>query len=312
MKKITLTILLLFISICFSITEVDLSDRISIDGLSDDFMIDERILYDSSGSLLESPTDSYWGEYNDVKEIKVTWDATYLYLAVDACSWSNNVILLIDVYDDYGIEDMSQLNAWPRLFKFYNFKPDFLIGTWDTNNCPQFWRLEEGGAIQLDQVASPCELPEEDREYDTFSTFDTGNLQGSMEVKIPWEILKFENHYSIENIKLLALITSGEDYSSGPDCAPDNLGGMTNESGQVVTLDNYAEILVDEDGDGPDMNIEPQVRTTFYKNPPFEKVSLLVQDVTFPNGKIFSPLREKIYFRLTTNRTQNLMCKFLI
>ena len=122
-----LIIVLFSISVCFAITETDLSNRIIIDGISDDFTIDEKILYDSLGNLLESPADSYWGEYNDVKQIKVTWDESYLYLAVDACSWANNVLLFIDIYDNYGIEDMSELTAWQRSFKFYNCNPDFLV-----------------------------------------------------------------------------------------------------------------------------------------------------------------------------------------
>ena len=141
MQKIISIIALSSISVCFAVTGTDLSNRIIIDGFSDDFTIDEEILSDSLGNLLESPADSYWGEYNDVKQIKVTWDASYLYLAVDACSWDNNVLLFIDIYDDYGIEDMSELNAWQRSFKFYNCNPDFFVGTWDTNDIPQFWKV---------------------------------------------------------------------------------------------------------------------------------------------------------------------------
>ena len=79
MQKIIPIIFLLFVSICFSKTDIDLSDRIIIDGFSDDFTIDEDILLDSLGNLLESPADSYWGEYNDVKKIKVT------------CCWKGNL-----------------------------------------------------------------------------------------------------------------------------------------------------------------------------------------------------------------------------
>ena len=51
------------------------------------------------------------------------------------------------------------------------------------------------------------------------------------------------------------------------------VGGITN-----------LEACVDEDEDGnPDMNIEPQMRTTFYKNPPFESVALSIQNVIFEN-----------------------------
>jgi len=291
MQKIILIIALSSISICFAITGEDLSNRIIIDGFSHDFTIDEEILTDSLGSLLESPADSYWGEYNDIKQINVTWDASYLYLAVDACSWDNNVMLFIDIDDEYGIKDMSEVNAWQRSFKFYNFSPDFLVGTWDTNDIPQFWKVQEGGTMQVEQIPT----------IETLATFDTGNLEGAMEIKIAWEILKPGR--SIEHIKLLSVITSGDDYSSSPDCAPDNLGGMANESGQMVVLDNYAEILIDNDGDGPDMDVEPQKRTTFYKKPPFEAIPLLINDVIFTNGKTFAPsIEEEINFELVSNR----------
>ena len=109
----------LMTSLAFLMTELDLSNRIVIDGFSEEFTLDEYILSDSLGSLLESPTDSYWGEYNDVKQIKVTWDTTYLYISVDACSWDNNVLLFIDTDNSYGIENMIDLNAWQRSFTFY-------------------------------------------------------------------------------------------------------------------------------------------------------------------------------------------------
>ena len=293
MQKTSPIVILCFISVCFAVTGTDLSNRIIIDGLSHDFTNDEEILSDSIGNLLESPADSYWGEYNDVKQIKVTWDTTYLYLAVDACSWGNNVMLFIDIYDDYGIEDMSEVNAWQRSFKFYNWNPDFLVGTWDTNDIPQFWKVQEGGTMQVEQIPT----------IETSATFDTGNLAGAMEIKIAWVILKPPNR-SIQHIKLLSVITSGDDYSSGPDCAPDNLGGMANDTGQKVVLDNYAEIIIDADEDGnPDMNIEPQMRTTFYKKPPFEVIPLLIYNVIFENGKTFAPSIEgEINFELVSNR----------
>ena len=45
MQKIILIITLFSISICLAVTETDLSNRIIIDGLSDDFSVDEKILY---------------------------------------------------------------------------------------------------------------------------------------------------------------------------------------------------------------------------------------------------------------------------
>ena len=297
MKKIIFTILLILISICFSETDTDLSNRIIIDGFSDDFTVDENILSDSDGNLLESPSDSYWEEYNDVKQIKATWDELYLYIAVDACSWGNSVLLFIDVDDSYGIEDMNQINAWQRSFKFYNINPDFFIGTWDTNDIPHFWKVQEGGSVEVQQITTSDTLS-----TTTASSFDTGNLSGAMEIRIPWETL-YANNNSVESIKLLSVITTQHDFTSGPDAAPDNLGGMANESGQMVVLDNYAEILIDEDGDGPDIGVNPQERTSFYKQPPFESIPLLIQDVSFQNGKTFAPTQdESIVFELLTNR----------
>ena len=148
MRKIIPFFVLLSISICFATTASDLSDRLNSHGVisNDDFTDDEKILCDSLGNLLESPADSYWGEDNDVKQIKVTWDNSYLYLAVDACSFNNNVLLFIDIYDDYGITDMSKLTGWQRSFKFYNWSPDFFVGTWDGNEYPEVWYMQEGGS----------------------------------------------------------------------------------------------------------------------------------------------------------------------
>jgi hypothetical protein len=305
MQKIISIIALSSISVCFAVTGTDLSNRIIIDGLSHDFTHDEEILTDSLGNLLEYPADSYWGEYNDVKQIKITWDASYLYLAVDACSYDNNVLLFIDIYDDYGIEDMSELinianqeGTWNRSFKFYNLNPDFFVGTWDTNDLPELWKVQKGGTMQVEQIST----------IETSATFNTGNLEGAMEIKIAWEIFFFDGEHSLQNfprIKLLSVITKGGlEMSSGPDSAPDNLGGMTNDSGQMIVLDNYAEILIDGDGDGlPDMDIEPKKQRTFYKEPPFEAIPLLINNVIFENGKTFAPsIEEEINFELVSNR----------
>ena len=188
----------LMTSLAFLMTELDLSNRIVIDGFSEEFTLDEYILSDSLGSLLESPTNSYWGEYNDVKQIKVTWDTTYLYISVDACSWDNNVLLFIDTDNSYGIENMIDLNAWQRSFTFYNFNPNYFIGTWDTNNLPQFWEVQYQSSMHINHIQS----------IESVATFDTGNLNGSMEAKIPWDylnsqILKFPFPHFLKIFKTL-------------------------------------------------------------------------------------------------------------
>ena len=296
-----LLLLIFCYSTLFAITGNNLSNRISIDGYSTDFTPDEYIFRDTLANCidasLESSNDSKWGIYNDIRDIKVTWDNTYLYIAVDASSWGNNVMLFLDIYDDYGIKNMQDMNTWKRAFKFYNTNPDFFLATWDTNADPQFWAVRTGTQTLADEV------PIED-----FSSLNTGNLDRAMEAKIPWTTLYPEDSslYTMQNypsIKLLSVITSGSDYKSGPDVAPDNLSGMPSNADQAVILDNYVEILLDENGDGlPDIGVEPLKRVSFFKRPPVKPIPLKVLDVNFPNGKTFCPYRESINFSLTSNR----------
>ena len=309
-----LLIISLLLSISFSITVEDLSDEITIDGISNELDYYDRILIDDNGNLLESPQDSRWDnpEYNDVKQIKVTWDSANLYLAVDACSYGNNVLLFIDIYDSYGIENMSQLNnlddsaTWRRSFSFYNLNPDFFIGTWDTNNTPQFWKVEEGGTSRIEQIFEIDGI-------ETSATFDTNNLDGAMEIKIPFSVLSNNANglLNFNKIKLLAVITGPDDYNSGPDCAPDNLGGMAYDPSQMVILDNYVEITIDTDNDSnPDIGINPRDQASYLEMPPIKPEALTVQNVIFQNGKTFSPILDgSIEFELDTNRASDFSVK---
>ncbi|MCD4817521.1 MAG: hypothetical protein K8S23_02390 [Candidatus Cloacimonetes bacterium] len=289
MKNIFLIFFCCLIFNLVSETAPNLSSRIEIDGYSDEFINDEVMLVDSLGNTLESDNDSYWGEHNDIKQIKITWDQDFLYLAVDACSWDNNVILFIDIYDDYGIEDMTSLNAWARKFYFFNFNPDFFLATWDKNENPQFWKMTEGSSSIAEQVP----------EITTKATYDSGQLGRSMEAKIPWETLYYVGsawNRTLENypsIKIAALITTGEDFTGGPDVAPDNLGDMSEDSGKMLDIDNYLEFIIDEDGDGnPDIGISPNSwnRISYFAIPQtFIPKNISMGKITFPNGKVLNP-----------------------
>ena len=172
---------------------------------------------------------------------------------MDAISWDNNVILFLDIYDDYGIGNMDDLvngssgdETWNRLFSFYNLNPDFFLATWDTNTNPQFWYVEEG------RFESVIESGDEGLGYEDYATFNTGESGRSLEAKIPWAELYYSDERSMvnyPNIKFLAVITGGGDHTAGPDSAPDNLSGMPSET-ETVVLDNYVMLSVDQNGDG--------------------------------------------------------------
>ncbi len=278
-------------------TAENLSDRIIIDGYSQDFTVDEALfIKEPLDSCQELNDDSWWGEYNDVKQLKLTWDANNLYVAIDACCWDNNVVFFLDIYEDYGIQNMLDINTWMRAFKFYRTNPDFFLATWDTNDNPQFWKMEEGSNLQANEVTT-----------EDFSAYNTGNLGRAMEAAIPWEIIYYDSTHSMQNfpfLKMLAVITTGNDNLGGPDVIPNNLGGMPTDGKSMAILDNYIKICVDSSGDGePDMNISPKERVEFYKTPPFEEVPLSIKKVQFPSGKVFAPdVSETIDFVMETNR----------
>lgn len=291
MKKIVFFCSLLVFYQLFSQTAANLASRIAIDGFSNEFTSYESIIVDSLGNSLESSSDSRWGEFNDLRQIKATWDENNLYVAVDGCSWGNNVILFLDIYDDYGIQKMNDLNTWKRSFHFYNQNPDFFLATWDTNSNPQFWIMEEGSNLTANESGS----------IQKAASFDTGNLDRSMEAAIPWNVLYYGSR-TMENypsIRLVALITGGGDNTSGPDAIPDNLGGMAEDSGQLLVIDNYVEITIDADGDGlPDMGVFPNSweRISYFKQPPFKATALSIKKITFLNGKVLNPFDDGVPF----------------
>jgi hypothetical protein len=104
----------------FARTARDLGGRMTIDGYTSDFLPgDEDVFgYDpASGLLRESPNDSPWAN-NEVTQIRITWDANYLYIAGEGIIWGNNMMILMDTMSGRGLSDMANLNSWRRNFTF--------------------------------------------------------------------------------------------------------------------------------------------------------------------------------------------------
>ncbi|NNE10200.1 MAG: hypothetical protein HKN20_16695, partial [Gemmatimonadetes bacterium] len=246
-------------------TGPDLTERILIDGNSADFSREDEFVFgqvladlDGDGTperiLQERPDDSRWGFNNDINQIWMSWDAENLYVAIDGIAWDNNIILLFD-YRSGGLEKMTELNAWRRNFVFSNdFFPDFFLATWDGNTTPQTWR--SSGANTVTQIDNTL--------FETVATFAQGAQGRSMEARIPWTVFFPEelvraydertgdSTYVLPNgldpahtIRFAAVLTAGGDGTGGPDSAPDNFGGHTTESSDLVTIDNYAIVPLD-------------------------------------------------------------------
>ncbi len=304
-------VILLPISRICALTSADRT--IDIDGYSDDF--DEY--YPSGDSLDEGmfteieelKNDSWWGENNDLYQIKITWNNENLFVALDARCWDNNVILFFDVdtTDVDSIMRITNMNrlttGWNRAFYLYGICPDFFLATWDTNTKPQFWQMKENSETEAIDISSSI---------NSYATFSQGELGRSMEASIPWDILfnRFEYNGTIPDsavIRILGVITSKDDGKSGPDCAPDNLGCMPQDGISSVVLDNYILLYLDKDGNGqPDLNIAPRSQIIFHHSLPLKCFPLETIDVTVTN-KVFTPFsknveKNKVEFEVITSR----------
>jgi hypothetical protein len=267
MRRVTATLFLSasLVLPALATTGADLTNRIAIDGYSNDFEADEVVFVDTlidvngDGVLevvaQERDNDSKWGFNNDINQIKVTWDSDNLYVAVDGIAWDNNIILLFD-YRPGGLDKMTELNSWRRNFVFAgNLFPDLFLATWDGNTTPQLWRFARENQVTQVDISL----------FETVATFAQGNTGRSMEARIPWPVFYGEtlerrwdptqrdSVYVLPNgldevrsIRVVAILTAGADGTGGPDSAPDNLGGHTIESSNQVTIDNFAILPLDD------------------------------------------------------------------
>ncbi|TFG89215.1 MAG: hypothetical protein E4H17_01045 [Gemmatimonadales bacterium] len=261
-------------------TARDLSQGITIDGFAGEWAADEQLFgYNAAAKMLEEPTDdSKWGINNDITQVRVTWDAHNLYLAGEAKTWGNNLVIWVDVLPGRGMTTMSGLNSWSRNFTFdvsdaandNDFSPDLFGATWDGNPTPHLVIYQSGTQVVDNQVGGGL--------FRAASTFYQDWDGRAMELAIPWSAV-FANDPETRDtvvtvggttdtlrwfppgqrrLKICAAITAGGDNTGGPDSAPDNTRGHTNEGSDFVYLDNFAEIDLDRNDDtglghgGPD------------------------------------------------------------
>ncbi|MBN2169764.1 MAG: hypothetical protein JW819_00420 [Candidatus Krumholzibacteriota bacterium] len=241
---------------------------ILIDGDSSDFAADETVFHPSE----ELAFDSWWGENNDINQLHVSWDSLNIYVAVDGRCWDNNIMLFLDSDPLGGIEDADRLNSWRRKLFFFGHRPDSFFGTWDNNTDPQYWRLRAGASSQVDQVTV-------DGTYiKAKATFSQGRPGASMEVALAWASLYPSAVGTVPagaEVALVAVLVTGADGLSGPDCAPNNTIGMPANSGDQAFINNFAILAVDRDLDGkPDLGVAPAGRTgdAFGDEPPLRFV----------------------------------------
>ena len=327
----TLAALTALASAAHALTARDLSGRMRIDGYTKEFITGDEDVFGidpRSGLDQESRTDSKWTN-NEVYQIRITWDAQYLYLAGEGKIYGNNMILFIDSVPGRGMFDMTNINSWRRNYTFDpfarfagdEFLPDVFGATWDTNLNPRLITQISGNQVVDTQVGP---------EFRAAASLDQGNDGRAMEFAIPWRnvfaglggggtrdtVLNVGGvvdtlhrmPVGVHSIKIAAVVTGSWDGSGGPDVAPDNLRGVTDNGNDNVTIDNYAIVHLDENDDTgmgrggpdgiPDWGVSPRARITFRYPPPVTPVRFSLHNVAFDRPAFKPDFGDKVRFRV--------------
>jgi hypothetical protein len=230
----------------------------------------------------ESDIDSRWQD-NDIAQIRVTWDADSVYAAVDGVINGNNVMVLFDVANPNptfpiregrvfnGISEMTSLNSWRRNFFFAGgFFPDFFVATWDFNTSPRLLTATGPNTV-IDEISGGS--------FRAAATFQGTQPGRSMEFSLPWARFLETRQIlgrsvpvlppGVRFVRIVGVVTGGNDGTGGPDSAPDNLQGHTVDGAAEVIIDNFAILDLDADEDRvPDFFIEPRDQVSYLVNPP--------------------------------------------
>ncbi len=316
-----------------ALTGRDLSGRIRLDGLTDEYTPGEALFGRNAAAgnaPEEADDDSKWGPTNDLRQIRITWDARNLYLAGEGSIWDNNMVLLLETIRGHGLRNMTRLNSWRRNFTFdttgfaagrEQFMPDVFSGTWDRNTAPRL-------LIVLDSTTVDDQQP--GALFRAVATFIRDQPNRAMELVLPWRTVflgsagfgtrdtvmivggardTFHLFPPGTSIRVAGVVTGGADGTGGPDAAPDNTRGMLQDSNAEAIIDNYAEIELDRNDDtgagrgGPDgvadWGIEPKDRVTFRYPPPILGLRFSLKDVRLDRPAFKPDLGDLIRFGFT-------------
>lgn len=322
---------------------LDLQGRIQIDGSSGDFDSTEVIFGINDGyvrngqpcvvngsppcPLEEGVQDSRWGRDNDVNQIHVTWDAESLFVAVDAVTWNNNLMLFFDTTGRNGpgtdlgpgLSGLTGVNAWRRNISFANgFAPDLFLATWDGNSVPQIWTYRGANSVEQLPVGA----------FRTRATFSQGSQGRAMEAAIPWPVLfqrdstvvspAYQDTVAIipagfDTLRLVACITAGPDGTGSPDSAPDNFEGFQIDGSLHALLDNFAILPLDSldaagqaqpdgvpdvPGAGQSFEVDVRGRIRFFQRPPIRGIAFSIADVVIEQGVVSPETGRDLRFRV--------------
>lgn len=186
-----------------------------IDGVIGKDWLPAWLVYDDE--LGESP----WGPDNDMDNLYVTWDNTYLYVGVRYRVSGNGMIVYIDAGRPGGETDFNSTRGytggWARNITFpASHDIDMILPRWDNNGTPQAWTVVDNSATEVTSgvVAAATNV----------------GAATDVEYAVPFELLQPGGQFC-----LVATIVGGDNWN-GPDAAPTN--ASMNGGGGPSLLDN--------------------------------------------------------------------------
>ncbi len=235
---------------------------VAVDGEVDEYTEDEHVLTDPSD-------DSFWGSNNELFGLYLTWDAEYLYVAVDYVVQNNAVLLLIGNGEE-GVRNINNLDWYPRNFQFNGPRMSHILALWNGD-------LNTGGARRIldSQHTEPIGNAE-------LANTGYSGQRGIFEAGIPWTEIYPHGFPTGATLHLVGLIAGG-DHASGGESMPDNaLLGF----GGTGLINTYLKVTVDADQDGvPDsgQSLVSLTEVVTYEHRPLRFVHLSL------NRRVFRP-----------------------
>jgi hypothetical protein len=244
----------------------DRGGGLTIDGRTDDWRAVEAAFRNADvcaqlppppcGADEERPDDSVASALQDVRQLRVTWDARALYVAAEGTLGGQALLVFLDWTPGGLTQASGALGTWRRALRFGpEMQPDAFLAVGDGQSVPELWRASgEASAVRV--------AAEDFAAAASFSAEATGR---ALEAAIPWSVLfpdaavevDPENgapatpmfvlppESSTHGLRLAAAVVGAVEGLGSFDVAPDNTGGVPLDPRMVTVVDRA--VLVDWD-----------------------------------------------------------------
>ncbi len=194
--------------------------------------------------------DSEWTAANEIDGLYVTWDSTYLYLALDGEVSANSWLIYLDT-DPGGPDGQTNLTAidhWERgtVFTAPGFKADWQYGCYQHQG-----QYDSDSFFKITSATTSVEYS--DSILSAFDSMHNYGDAGGSELAIPWSVLFGLGEGRVPSNCQVSIVASlcwdpEPDGVLGGDSAPSNISAV------LPTIDRVHTFAVDQNGDGwPDL-----------------------------------------------------------